>query len=311
MLHKADIHLAIAFDQNYLNPFYALIASVFINMRNSIIIVHAIVSGLSESERKRVSTYVNKNGGTIHFYNIEEDVVKKFIVTDNWTSAVYYRLYFPLLVPKSVKRLLYLDTDTLVLGDLAEFYCVNMEHYPVAAVYDNWVKTAPQLGIYHEGDYFNSGVLLIDLERWNEQKISEQAFEFLQTFPEKIKFVDQDALNAVLLNNWKKLNIKYNFMYSQIPEGISQKALEQLIIGKVILHFTLQRPWHMLCKNRFRRHYFIYLRKSPAAEKSKIVDFKFSKIPQYLKLRIVEMYFDAPVVQRVWKAIKGVQPFLL
>lgn len=306
MNKKLIIHLAIAFDQNYFSPFYALLTSIFKNKaERTAIAIHAIVSGVTDAEKNSIEQYVSRYSGAIYFYNIDEQVVNKFVLTSKWTSAVYFRLYFPLIVPSSVKRLLYLDTDTLVLGDLSDLYSIDLAHYPVGAVYDNWVKTAPHLSINGEEEYFNSGVLVIDLERWNKQQVSQKAFKFLQDYPEKIKFVDQDALNAVLSDNWKKLDSRYNFMYSLIPEGLSRGELNQLIKDKVILHFTLQRPWFMLCKNRYRNLYFHYLRLSPAGDRPKIVDLRVNNIPQYIKLRLTELYFDHPGFQKIWRRIKG------
>jgi len=300
-----EIDLAIAFDQNYIAPFYALITSIFENNRGNKLTIHAIVSGLSEENKSNISNYAIKNSSEINFYTIDEQTVSQYVLTSTWTSAVYYRLYFPLMVPDSVNRLLYLDTDTIVVNNLAPLYATDLELYPVGAIYDTWVKTAPHLGITEEGQYFNSGVLLIDIQQWKTQQVSEKAFAFLSAHPEKIKFVDQDALNAVLINNWKKLESKYNLMYSSIPEGMSKKEMNAFILDKVIIHFTLQRPWYLLCKNRLRELYFYYLQKSPVKQKKKITDFEWQKIPDLLKIRLIEFYYDSPGLQNAWKRLKA------
>jgi len=298
------IHLGIAFDKNYLTPFFTLITSIFINNKSNQISIHAIVTGISEAEKATINGYVKQNNAIINYYSIDEKTVSQYVLTSTWTSAVYYRLYFPLLVPASVNRLLYLDTDTIVVNNLAQLYTSDLEHYPVGAVYDNWVKTAPQLGIKEEGNYFNSGVLLIDVKKWNAQRISDASFAFLSANPEKIKYVDQDALNAVLMNNWKKLNAKYNLMYSYISEDLSKEELNKFVADKVILHFTLQRPWYLLCKNRYRNLYFFYLHKSPVENAKRIVDFEWSKVPTLIKIRLNEFYYDSPGLQKFWKRLK-------
>lgn len=299
-----EIHVGIAFDQNYLSPFYALATSIFVNNKKHAIVIHAIVSGVTADDKEKIKKFVEDHKGKIFYYEIDEKTVSQFVVVSKWTSAVYYRLYFPSLVPENVKRLLYLDTDTLVLGDIENLYKHDLEHYPVGAVYDDYVKKSPELGIDAEGQYFNSGVLLMDVKRWREQKISEQAFGFLTQFPEKIKYVDQDALNAVLKKNWKHLNCQYNTMYSTIPEGMSSEKRKQFIQQVIILHFTLQRPWNLLCQNRYRQLYFDYLEKSALKSYKKYTDFSWTKIPQLIKLRMQEFYFDQPVLQRLWRTIK-------
>src|SRR5690349_2559637 len=170
----STIHLGIAFDINYLPHFYALFASIINSNGHNKIHVHSIITGVNIEVQKKIQQYATGNGHSISFYEIDEHFVNKFVLTGTWSSAVYYRLFFPLLVPKEVTRILYLDTDIVVVGDLRELYQTDLGDYPLAAVYDNYVKTAPQLGIYEEENYFNSGMMLMNIPVWNEQNISQQ-----------------------------------------------------------------------------------------------------------------------------------------
>jgi lipopolysaccharide biosynthesis glycosyltransferase len=181
-----QIHLGIAFDQNYIRHFYALFTSILENNIDNNIYVHAIITGVGEKEKKDIEKFATENQAVIHFYEIDETYVKRFVLTNKWSSAVYYRLFFPLLVSENVSRILYLDTDIIVNGDLHELFIADLGKYPVGAVYDNWVKTAPQLGIHDEGEYFNSGVLLINVPEWKKQGVSEKAFAYLEKYPERI-----------------------------------------------------------------------------------------------------------------------------
>ena len=297
------IHLAIAFDNNYLVPFYALASSIFFNNQEQSFTFHCITRDIDLSEKKAIEEYMQAQNANIYFYEVDEVLLQQFAGTihSTWTLAVYYKIFFPLLVPEALERLLYIDTDTLVINSLEELYTSDLGTYPLGAVYDCYVKTQEDLGIIEEGNYFNSGVLLFNLPLWRAQKISEKAIDFLQSHPEKIKFVDQCALNAVLINNWKRLPEKYNLLYSYIPQEASRKALSSFIKDKVILHFTLQRPWKMLCKNRFRHFYKFYLKKSPKHKEKVIIDFSFAKTIPFLKLRLIEWYLDSPWIQKIWR----------
>ncbi|QDA59341.1 glycosyltransferase family 8 protein [Hymenobacter jejuensis] len=301
----SSVHLAIAFDENYLEPFYALITSVFQNNPQNRIEVHAIATGVSDASKRGIEEYIQRHGSAIHFYQVDEEYISRFVLTSKWTPAVYYRLFFPLLVPASVERLLYIDTDTLVVGDLREFDKIELGSYPVAAAYDNWVKTNPDLGITEEGKYFNSGVLLMNVPEWKKQNVSEKAIDFLLKYPEKIKFVDQDALNAVLIGNWLRIDNRYNLIYSLIPETLPRKEFDAFLADKVILHFTLQRPWTMLCQNRFRYLYRRYLAQSPFKSTRRYTDFAVSKIPRLMRIRLRELYFDNPSAASLWQRLKG------
>lgn len=299
-----NLHIAIAFDQNYLNPFYALLTSVFEKNESNELSFHFIATGLSASELSGIKNYIKSKKAACTFYPVDEHFVKRFVVMNTWTPAVYYRLFFPFLLSENVKRFLYLDCDIIVLNDLKELFAQSIQPFPLGAVYDNYVVKRPELGIDIEENYFNSGVMLIDKEVWNQQKISEQAIAYLDKYPERIKFVDQDALNAVLINNWKKLDWKFNVLYSRLPLEAGKKELIHFLNDKIILHFTLQRPWYMLCRNRCRWLYFHYLKKTTLPIKNKYVDFSLKKLLPFLKIRVIELYFDTPLARSFWKKIK-------
>jgi lipopolysaccharide biosynthesis glycosyltransferase len=301
----AVIQLGIAFDQNYLVPFYALATSIFTHNTGEHIVVHAIATGITEEEKRSLETFFEQHGAKIHFYQIDEQVVQQFVVTGKWTAAVYYRLYFPFLVPPDVERLLYLDTDIIVVNNLRSLYEADLEGKPVAAVYDNYVKTAPQLGIRNEGAYFNSGVLVIDIGKWKDQKVSEKAFDYLMNFPDRINFVDQDALNAVLIGNWKKLDYRFNLLRSYIPDGMSKKEQRDFLKDKVVIHYTLDRPWKMLCKNPFRHLYHRNLKLSPYKTRRMFDDYSWAKMPYYIRIKLTDLYFNLPWVQALWRGVKS------
>jgi lipopolysaccharide biosynthesis glycosyltransferase len=300
------IHVALAFDKNYLRQFYAMAASLFAHHKSGELALHVIASGIEEDEINSIYHYVEANGHIISFYTVEESTIKKFVLVNQWTHAVYLRLFFPLIVPAGIARILYLDVDIIVTQSLQELWQTNLDSHPVAAVYDNYVKTQPLIGIHQEGEYFNSGMLLINRGLWNELKISEKAMNFLSDNPEKILFVDQCGLNAVLKGQWLKLPARFNFMYSSVPPTASRDELKVMIREIVVVHYTLQRPWHMLCRNRLAYLYFYYLEQSPARKSgARFTDISLAKIPAYLKIKLLNLYFDLTFVRKLWQVFKS------
>jgi lipopolysaccharide biosynthesis glycosyltransferase len=298
-------HIAIAFDHHYLQPFYALITSLFVNNEKHSIHLHTIASGISIFEKQNIELFVKEKHSQITFYTIDEQLVNRFVLVNKWTPVVYYRLFFPLLVPANVSRLLYVDTDTVIVGDIRVLFSEDLIGFPLGAVYDNYVKTQPLIGVDKEGEYFNSGVLLMDLKRWKEQNITQKAVEYLHQYPERILFVDQCALNAVLKKNWKALPEKYNLIFSYIPEGLSRYDIQTFLLDKVIIHYTLHRPWSMLCKNRLAFLYHRYLKQSPMGRQAKwCTDFSWKKIPDFLRIQLLNLYFDLPLIPFLWRKLK-------
>lgn len=304
MKELSAIHIAIAFDKNYQQQFYALLSSILNNVKSRKVHFHLIAPDMSEPEKLRLQEHISDCGNFSVFYSIDQGTIQGLLVSGAWTLAVYYRILFPLIVPERVERLIYLDTDTLILHDLSELYETEMQNFPVAAVYDNYVKKQELIGV-EEGNYFNSGVLLIDVPKWRKQKVSEKTLSYLRANPEKIRYVDQCGLNAVLDGNWMKLPFRFNLLYSYVPESTRIDALRDFLSDKVVIHFNLQRPWEFLCKNRYRYLYWFYLGLSPLADRSRIYsDFSVSKIPSWLKLRAVEAYLDHPWIQQIWRGLK-------
>ena len=304
ILSMLSIHLAIAFDRNYLRPFYALLESMFAHNNGESIHIHAIATEVDDKAIKAIEQYVAARAGKITFYQIADERVKHFVTMSTWTKAVYYRLYFPLLVPPTVKRLLYLDTDTVVVSNLSALFNASLDGKPVGAVDDNYVSVQPLIGISTPGEYFNSGVLLIDMDLWRTQQVSERTMEYLLNYPERIQFVDQCGLNAVLHRNWRKLDDGFNFIYSKVPGDMPRKTLKRMLPQLTIIHFTLDRPWTFLCKNPFRYLYLDYLKQSGLYTGQAIDDFEWRKLPAWVRIRMNEFYGDQPWLQYMWRRFK-------
>ncbi|WP_139924253.1 glycosyltransferase family 8 protein [Hymenobacter sp. DG01] len=303
------IHIALAFDENYISQFYAVAASVFSNNANNRIEFHAIVSGLDSVCKSNIQNYVEQNNSSICFYSVPRNFGQNFRLDGNWTAATYYRLLFPSLLPKEIERYIYIDSDTIVVGDLSKLALVDVSGHVLAAVRDRLIPVRADLEIYDPYSYFNAGVLYINRVLWEEYKITSRAIDFLVSSPEKVLYADQDALNYILKGNWIRLDIKFNLMYADIPENLPKSEFKQFLEDKIIIHFTQHRPWNLLCENRFRYLYHEYLRKTPGileSSKNKYnKDFKLPILKKLAYIRMREMYFDYPLLGVLWRKIKS------
>lgn len=296
------IDLAIAFDENFLIPFYVLLTSVFHNNSNSRFHLHVVATGVTALEKEAITHYVEQKKGKISFYDVTASSLQGLVIPENrhYTLATYYRLFFPQLVPREVKKLLYLDTDVVVNGDLRHIYSADLGDFPAAAVAEiNATKKRPDLGIHENGIYFNAGVLLMNLPAWKEQKVSERALQFIHDYPEKIRFADQDALNAILKGNYLRLEGKYNVIYQDVPKHWKTSQYRTFVKDKVIIHYSLvHKPWNAFGKNRLRFLYFTYLKLSPKAGSKKYTDFDLTpkNVLRFIKIRAKENLYNFPIL---------------
>lgn len=311
------IHLMLSFNKGYITPLLVLLTSIFESNKENTFCIHS-VARVSDEDKDAIRKFVLNNGSEIFFYEVDNALVSSFVLPNNkdthLTSDTYNRLFIPKLIPQAIKRILHIDIDTVVVGNLNEIYTVDMGTFPAAAVPDAGMPARPDLGIFSSNDYFNAGVLLINLEQWKQQEISEKTIEVVINYPEMIEgYVDQDALNFVLKNNWFKLDRRFNLMGMYSPKDLLIEQQDEYLQDKVIIHFNGPKPWNFLgdCDHRFAYLYHFYRTKSPIRNQRKYIDVEFSQkfvkkfAKKFVYARVLEIYLDSPVLGKLWRRLKG------
>lgn len=281
-MKKTDlqINLALAFDENYLIPFYIVLTSIFANNTGKRFILHLIATGVTDEAKDTIRLYCTQNGSEVSFYNIDIEYVKTFAVSNEprYTLAIYYRLLIPFLIPNNISKIIYLDTDIVVIGDLSQLLNIQMGEVPAAFGVDPVIR--PDLNINEIGEYFNSGVILINVKHWLKQKVTEKAISFLQANSEKVIYGDQDALNVTLKGNWLKFSIRFNLTFRHIPR-LSNEEYKEFLVDKIVIHYNnSHKPWNFLCRHPLQVVYFEYFHR-----------FISSEVGKYLNSRNIEIQF--------------------
>ena len=118
------------------------------------------------SDARLLRSMVEGGGGSIEFLEVPDADVAALPVTDQFTKAMWYRIFLPELLPQ-LDRVLYLDADTLIVDSLAPLWATDLEGAYLAAVTNvfqsNHVHRPAELGLAGPHVYFNSGVLLMNL----------------------------------------------------------------------------------------------------------------------------------------------------
>lgn len=179
----------------------------------------------------------------------------------HFSEAIYLRLCIPLVI--SEVKALYLDSDTIVLDDLSDLYNADLGDFALAAALDDGFYGNELLDL-HCDEYFNSGVLLINLDYWREFNVGERCLDFAKNNPEKINWPDQDALNYILKGLWFEIPISYNFQ----DASFEKRCPSSNYLPKII-HFTGEnKPWSKKCTHAYRDKYLHFRGKvAPSASK--------------------------------------------
>ncbi len=177
---------------------------------------------------------------------------------DHLTVDAYHRIFMESAFDDSVTRIVYLDSDLVVLGDLARLASIDLGGKTVGSVMDYGVRrwggprTCPALKSQVDGAnraYFNSGVLVIDLDAWRSRGIRDAAVRFLFENRDRIHCWDQDALNCALADDWCPIDPRWNRMcYWDRPEFEDPPFPPDVMASLAdpfIIHFTGRRkPWN-------------------------------------------------------------------
>ena len=206
---------------------------------------HLLSDGFSEDTRKRVFDSLPKGSASLRWLSVDMTPFREFETCSYISKMTYARFLIPNIFPDIVSRVLYLDADLLVLDDLGPLWEIDLAGVVVGAVLDNLdsqIKgNKPGVeGVPRVRDYFNAGVLLVNLEKWREERISEKALDYLVKNP-KSPFSDQDALNVACDSLWKQLDPRWNFQ-EHYKNRIAELDPEH---RPAIIHFVRNlKPWN-------------------------------------------------------------------
>jgi lipopolysaccharide biosynthesis glycosyltransferase len=273
---------------------------------------YVIDGGVSEDNKRRISESLAFPNLEIIWLTISTAQARAFStlpeLPKRWPLVVNYRLLMPELLPDA-ERAIYLDSDTLVLGDLWELWChdlsgkhVGMARTPgVSSVAGHFgMKHYEKYGLDPTTPYFNSGVLLADLARLRADESAKKLMSFLEHFQEIVALPDMDALNVVLRDKISELDPSWNtilkggrirlkYIFAQHGVGLHP------IIGAKIYHYTEVKPWEYGCLNVYRSIFFQYLDKTawagwrPEKWKDRLEQARFGtkKIRMALRARLI------------------------
>ncbi|MDB5537636.1 MAG: glycosyl transferase family 8 [Devosia sp.] len=242
-------------DEGYAAPLATALRSLAeANMSNWPLDIRVLVDASGDWTRK-VQASLPEGAAIIRWHRIELEAFRKFPTNRHISASTFGRLFIEQFVTAEDKRALYLDADILVLGSLEDLWRADLGDNTLGAVRDNFdndlkfgktplpeTKAAPRVT-----DYFNAGVLLIDLARWRERRVVEKAFAYLQNNP-NTPFADQDALNVACDGEWNELGKHWNSV--DFVEKINlARTPDDLRPG--IVHFAARvKPWNFAYWNQ-------------------------------------------------------------
>jgi len=216
---------------------------------------------------------LSSHGSDLEFLTINLPEKASFKVYGHVTVATYFRFFLDKVIPATVSRVLYFDSDVLINWPLDELWAVDLQGHVIAAVSDSLANNQPlreeigkRIGLAPTSTYFNAGVLVIDLYRWRNARVGDRALDFVLDHPDLLTFWDQCALNHIVSGQFRELTSEWNFQTCHLRRLVTRKctldSLREVGVAKII-HFTgSAKPWLYRTNHPMKWLYWEYLRET-------------------------------------------------
>ena len=271
-------------DNNYAVFGGVSILSLFENNRLAPdICVYMIDMGLDDSYKQQYCALAQQYGRRIQFlpgqqiaHRIENLGLPKY----RGSYATYMKLFAVEMLPETVGRIYYLDSDLLVEGNLMPLMSIDMQGNALAMVRDGLSLAFKDIyGLTKEEPYFCGGTILFDIHSWKEQKCLQTLCKYAENVRGAFFAADQDLLNLALKGRITSLDVRYDFTYIHTiyPDYMflkkfhdqayyTQEQLQSARENIVVLHFMRflgQSPWNSESLHPHCGRFDLYLSLSP------------------------------------------------
>lgn len=293
--------------------------------------IYVIDDSISLENKEKLTGMVHSYAGKITFLTGEsisgrEEIAAAFAYTGmRKNTHSYLKMFIDELVPELDDRIVYIDCDTAVTGDLTELMSIDMQGKTIGMVMDSLMTTKCKkaIGIAEKDRYFNSGVILIDLAQWKKKQCSGRILSHIKNV-RTYGTVDQDVLNVVLRDEILTLPIEYNLqpvhldypyriyagVYKHKEEYYKKEEIEKAVSAPKIVHYLRylgEGAWNEGALHPCVRYFDHYLQMSPwkdyckkPADKKwmfRMEQWMYRFLPKSFFLRIFTPVHEAAIVK--------------
>lgn len=273
------IHVALATDRAYV-PYCGVatlsLAEARLEAPLTIHILHGEDVGRDDVDA--LTSVASRSGVDVVAHGIDSAAVADLPSVDRFGPVIWFRLLLPELLA-DCDRVVYLDADTFAVAPLDDLWRVDLGDAAVAAVrnvvHPEHRHRDPGLGLPTMSAYFNSGVLLFDLERVRSDGLMARARDVACDQRDRLLWPDQDALNVAFARRWLAVHPRWNCMNSLrvwrpwAEEALGAVAVADALADPAVVHFegpALSKPWHYLSDHPLRARYRSALARTPWAD---------------------------------------------
>jgi lipopolysaccharide biosynthesis glycosyltransferase len=263
-------------DEQYAVPLAAMGRSLCENMRpGGSAVLFIIDGGLTPATKQHLLDSWDLQKLKVRFVAPQFGQDVELPVWGRLPPLTYVRIFVPLILPEITGKVIFLDSDVLVLKDIEELWKVDLDGYSLLAVQDpavpyvssrSGLKQYRDLNIPPAHPYLNAGLMVIDVDKWAATNTTEKVMAFIRQNANELSYCDQDGLNAVLWQDWKALDARWQVqprfvLRDRLPLPHLDAITRSLIKSDPwVLHFSGRvKPWMYYGPTRPDRIFYDYI----------------------------------------------------
>ena len=263
------MNLLLTLDENYLLPCKVMLDSFFAsNPQEKDVTVYLLHSAIPGGKLAELDTFCAAFGARLIPIAVEPTLFENAPTSKRYPKEMYYRLLSPLILPRQVERVLYLDPDMLIINPLLPLWEQNLGGKVFAAAsHTGLTEMANEINqrrLDTEHEYFNSGVMLIDLKAARDLVKAEDVFRCVSEHEKELILPDQDVFNMLYGKQTLPVeDVLWNYDVRNYAKYLIRSSgshdLNWVMDNTAVLHFCgKNKPWHADYKNPFGMLYLHY-----------------------------------------------------
>ncbi len=248
MQKNNEIHIALAHNDNYTEYAVVTVTSICETTRDENLVFHILDGGLSENSKRSISQIAQSyKNAKIEFNKIDDTILKKYKISD-YPEYTFWSVLVPHVREISkLDRVVYLECDVIAKESLKPLWDMDFEDNYILAVEDACGKKYSRKYLDKKTKFFNTGLMVINCKKWNEENIPERAVYMALKNSRKHARYDKIALNKLFAKKVKFLDLRWNLQYSPMNIWAEYDNFEEYIHAvknPAIIHFTgTYKPW--------------------------------------------------------------------
>ncbi len=263
------MNICILLNSKFVDLALVFLNSLFINNKKNKFDIYLLYSDLNNNEIAKLDNFINNHDSKLIKLKINKKIFDNFINNSDYPNEVYYKLLMAKLVPNDVKRLLFCDVDIIVNKSISDLYNTDFKGATLAAVSDYFVNKYDKKHLanldLNEHNYFNVGIMLINLEKFRKFDFLDKSVDILNKYGKFIKYPEQDILNIIFKDKVLYLDEKYNYI-SKIrgfSDGFNYIINKNNILESLcIIHYAGIKPFNELYDGKYYEIFWKYVKKS-------------------------------------------------